>query len=159
MFPVINEFCTRHYMNTHLRRATIRPPSGLMALGTGVLQVRGLPLAKCSGLTRTYAGNSCAWKREELWFLLILLHIYAYVIHICLNWPVFPDWIASHGTGRWASCAADACPAERISHAQPSHTPEYVPAIRPAVYSSQDRIKRMANHLNQSQWTELLLCS
>lgn len=55
--------------------------------------------------------------------------IYVNVICMCLAWPVCLDWIASHGTGRWVFCAADAYPVERISRVQPSHTPEYVPAI------------------------------
>lgn len=44
---------------SHLRLATTRAPSGLMMLGTEFLhELRGLPLVKCTGLARTYAGNS-----------------------------------------------------------------------------------------------------
>lgn len=44
---------------------TPTPPSGLMMLGTEFLQVRGLPLVKCTGLARTYAGNSCTAREGE----------------------------------------------------------------------------------------------
>lgn len=70
------------------------------------------------------------------------------------HWPVYPDWIASHGTGRWVFCAADACPVERISRARPSRTPEYVPGFgNSGVFESFVKTK------SNAQLQYLLLCS